>query len=189
MTNCGLLPNYAFPETGVSLEASVYAIHEKEDNEGNIAEPKVIELTRPASQGIRELAPGSKFCTQKFQLEVSGIPTFDWKDNLISMRFCSKCDCVAEQGDPDFDLASCPKCNDASWRANKHKYLKFTSARSAMFKPDAVLDDSKEERTKEQFIVKKHFMFRHKGVVGAYAMKTKGFGIELCNNLDLYQAN
>lgn len=189
MTNCGLLPNYAFPETGVSLEASVYATHEKEDNEGNIAEPKVIELTRPASQGIRELAPGSKFYTQKFQLEVSGIPTFDWKDNLISMKFCSKCDCVAEQGNPDFALASCPKCNDASWGANEHKYLKFTSARSAMFKPDAVLDDSKEERTKEQFIVKKHFMFRHKGVVGAYAMKNLGFGIEFCNNMDLYEAN
>lgn len=58
-----------------------------------------------------------------------------------------------------------------------------------MFKTDAVLDDSNDERIKEQFIVKKHFMFRHKGVVSSYAMKNLGFGIEYCNNMNLYEAN
>ena len=189
MTNCGLLPNYAFPETGVKLQASVYSSREKEDKKDNVAEPSVIELTRSASQGIKELAPGNRFCTQKFQLEISGIPTFDWKDNLTTMRYCSKCDCLAEKGTADFSLAACPKCGDPSWGVNQHRYLKFTNARSAMFKRDAVLDDSNEERSKEQFIVKKHFMFHHKGVVSSYAMKSIGFGIEFCNNMDLYEAN
>ena len=189
MTNCGLLPNYAFPETGVKLQASVYSTQEKEDHKNNVAEPNVIELARSASQGIKELAPGNKFYTQKFQLEVSGIPTFDWKDNLVTMKYCSKCDCVAAEGTSDFSLAVCPKCGDPSWGVNQHKYLKFTSARSAMFKTDAVLDDSNDERIKEQFIVKKHFMFRHKGVVSSYAMKNLGFGIEYCNNMNLYEAN
>ncbi len=189
MTNCGLLPNYAFPETGVKLEASVYSSREKEDKKDNVAEPKVIELTRPASQGIKELAPGNKFCTQKFQLEVSGIPTFDWKDNLVSMRYCSKCDCLAEKGSAEYATASCPKCGDPSWGINTHQYLKLTSARSAMMKVDAVLDDAKEEREKEQYIVKKHFMFHHNGIVSSYAMKSIGFGIEFCNNMDLYESN
>lgn len=189
MTNCGLLPNYAFPETGVKLQASVYSSQEKEDKKNNVAEPSVIELTRSASQGIKELAPGNKFCTQKLQLEVSGIPTFDWKDNLTTMRYCSKCDCLAEKGTPDFSQAACPKCGDPSWGVNQHHFLKFTNARSAMYKVDAVLDDSNEERTKEQFIVKKHFMFHHKGVVSSYAMKGIGFGIEFCNNMDLFEAN
>lgn len=189
MTNCGLLPNYAFPETGVKLQASVYSSVEKEDNRNNVAEPTVIELTRAASQGIKELAPGSRFCTQKYQLEVSGIPTFDWKDNLTTMRYCSKCDCVAEEGTADFAMAACPKCGDPSWGVNQHRYLKFTSARSAMYKVDAVLDDSNEERSKAQFIVKKHLMFHHKGMKYSYAMKKLGFGIEFCNNMDLYEAN
>ena len=189
MTNCGLLPNYAFPETGVKLQASVYSTKEKEDNKNNVAEPKVIELTRSASQGIKELAPGNRFYTQKFALEVSGIPTFDWKDNLSTMRYCSKCDCLAEKGSPEFSMAACPKCGDPSWGVNQHHYLKFTSARSAMFKTDAALDDSNEERTKEQFIVRKHFMFHHKGVTSSYAMKSIGFGIEFCNNMDLFEAN
>lgn len=189
MTNCGLLPNYAFPETGVKLQASVYSSREKEDKKNNVAEPRVIELTRSASQGIKELAPGNRFYTQKFALEVSGIPTFDWKDNLVTMRYCSKCDCLAEKGTPEFSEAVCPKCGDPSWGVNQHHYLKFTSARSAMFKTEAALDDSNEERTKELFIVKKHFMFHHKGIISSYAMKGIGFGIEFCNNMDLFEAN
>lgn len=189
MTNCGLLPNYAFPETGVKLQASVYSSREKEDDKNNVAEPVVIELMRSASQGVKELAPGNRFYTQKFSLEVSGIPTFDWKDHLIEMRYCSKCDCLAEEGTAEFSVASCPKCGDPSWGVNHHRYLKFTNARSAMFKTDAALDDSNEERTREQFIVKKHFMFHHKGIVSSYAMKNIGFGIEFCNNMDLYEVN
>ncbi len=189
MTNCGLLPNYAFPETGVKLEASVYSTREKEDKRDNVAEPKVIELTRAASQGIRELAPGNKFCTQKLQLEVSGIPTFDWKDNLVTMRYCSKCDCIAEKGTAEYATAGCPKCGDPSWGINTHSYLRFTSARSAMMKADAVLGDANEERVKEQYVVKKHFMFHHNGTVSAYAMRSLGFGIEFCNNMDLYESN
>ena len=189
MTNSGLLPNYAFPETGVKLEASVYSTREKEDDKNNVAEPVVIELTRSASQGIKELAPGNKFYTQKYKLEVSGIPTFDWKDNLNAMRYCSKCDALAEKGTPEFATVACPKCGDPSWGVNQHQYLKFTNARSVMFKVDAVLDDSNEERVKEQFIVKKHFMFHHKGLVSSYAMKNIGFGIEFCNNMDLYETN
>ena len=189
MTNCGLLPNYAFPETGVKLLASVYSKREKEDNKNNVAEPKVIELTRSASQGIKELAPGNKFCTQKLQLEISGIPTFDWKDNLISMKYCSKCDCVAEEGTSEYNLGTCPKCGDPSWGVNEHKYLKFTSARSTMDKTDAALDDSNDERAKEQFIVKKRFLFHQKGITSSFAMKNLVFGIEFCNNMDLYEAN
>lgn len=70
MTNVGLLPNYAFPETGVKLQANVYSSREKEDHTTNIAAPRSFELIRSASQGIKELAPGSKFYTQKFKLEV-----------------------------------------------------------------------------------------------------------------------
>ena len=189
MTNCGLLPNYAFPETGVKLQASVYSSREKEDSRNNVAEPRVIELTRSASQGIKELAPGNKFYTQKFALEVGGIPTFDWKDNLVTMRYCSKCDSLAEKGTPEFSSTACPKCGDPSWGVNQHHFLKFTTARSAMFKTDAALDDSSEERTKEQFIVKRHFMFHHKGLISSHAMKNIGFGIEFCNNMDLFEVN
>ena len=189
MTNVGLLPNYAFPETGVKLQANVYASHAKEDKEGNVAEPKTFELTRPASQGIKELAPGNNFYTQKFKLNVSGLNTFDWKDSLTVMKFCSKCDCVALKGDSGFEDAACPKCNDPSWGVNRHPILKFTGARSVMHSNDAALDDSSEDRDSENYIIKRHYMFRHTGATTSYAIRGVGFGIEFCNNMELYEVN
>ena len=153
MTNVGLLPNYAFPETGVKLQANVLASRAKEDKEGNVAEPKTLELIRPASQGIKELAPGNSFYTQKYKLNVSGLNTFDWKDSLTAMKFCSKCDCIALKGESGFEDAACPKCNDPSWGVNRHPVLKFTGARSVMHSEKAALDDSSEERENENYII------------------------------------
>jgi len=189
MTNVGLLPNYAFPETGVNLQASVYASRAKEDKEDNKAEPKTLEFTRAASQGIKELAPGNNFYTQKYKLNVSGLNTFDWKDSLTEMRFCSKCDCLALSGESGFDSASCPKCNDPSWGANRHSILKFTGARSIMHSNEAALDDSSEDRDNENYIIKRHYMFRHTGATTSYAIRGVGFGIEFCNNMELYEVN
>lgn len=189
MTNVGLLPNYAFPETGVKLQASVYASHEKEDNEHNKMEPKSFELMRSASQGIKELAPGNNFYTQKFKLNISGISTFDWKDALTEMRFCSKCDCIALKGESGYDSAACPKCNDPSWGVNKHQLLKFTNSRSIMHSNDAALDDSKDDRDSENYIIKRHYIFHHNGATTSYAMRSVGFGIEFCNNMELYEVN
>lgn len=189
MTNIGLLPNYAFPETGVKLQASVYASREKCDKEGNITEPRTFELTRSASQGIKELAPGNHFYTQRFNLNVSGLNTFDWKDSLTEIKFCSKCDCISLKGEDGFNQATCPKCGDPSWGINKHNILKFTGARSVMYSNDAALDDSKEERESENYIIKRHYIFHHLGATTSYAIKGVGFGIEFCNNMELYEVN
>lgn len=189
MTNAGLLPNYAFPETGVKLQANIYSSREKEDKEGNVAEPKTFELTRAASQGIKELAPGNYFYTQKYKLNVSGLNTFDWKDSLTEMKFCSKCDCVALKGESGFDTAACPKCNDPSWGVNRHPVLKFTGARSIMHNNDAAIDDTNEDRDSEKYIIKRHYMFHHTGATTSYAIRGVGFGIEFCNNMELYEVN
>ena len=189
MTNAGLLPNYAFPETGVKLQANIYSSREKEDKEGNVAEPKTFELTRAASQGIKELAPGNYFYTQKYKLNVSGLNTFDWKDSLTEMKFCSKCDCVALKGESGFETAACPKCNDPSWGVNRHPVLKFTGARSIMHNNDAAIDDTNEDRNSEKYIIKRHYMFHHTGATTSYAIRGVGFGIEFCNNMELYEVN
>lgn len=189
MTNVGLLPNYAFPETGVMLQASVYASRAKEDKENNMSEPRTFELMRSASQGIKELAPGNDFYTQKFKLNVSGLNTFDWKDSLTEMKFCSKCDCIALKGDAGFDSAACPKCNDPSWGVNRHLLLKFTGARSIMHSKDAAIDDSNDDRDNENYIIKRHYLFHHTGATTSYAIRGVGFGIEFCNNMELYEVN
>lgn len=188
-TNAGLLPNYAFPETGIKLEASIYGSRAKEDSDGNRAATKTLELVRPAAQGIRELAPGNSFYTQHRKLKITGVSTFDWKDALAEMRYCSKCDALALTGEDGFEASECPKCGDPSWGVNKHSALKFTGSRSQVKSEEAALDDSSDDRKSEHFLVKRHYAFRHQGAVTSYALRDTGFGIEFCNQLDLYEVN
>ncbi len=189
MTNAGLLPNYAFPETGVKLQATIYSRKAKNDSETNQSEPKALELVRPASSGIKELAPGNKFYTQGYHLNIDGLNTYDFKNALKTMHFCSDCDCIAAEGEPGFTNAVCPKCKSPSWNANKHQFLKFTNARSNVIKQKSVLDDSKEERDNERYYLMKHFRFNVKPGSVSYGLKKIPFGIEFCKDVDLTEVN
>lgn len=189
MTNVGLLPNYAFPETGVELKASVY-IHAADSlDKDKKADVKEIQLVRAASSGIRELAPGNLFYTQKSKLLISGVNNTDWDDTLKIMRYCPECDCIAESTAPDFQRSSCPKCGSAKWAGATHKYLRFTEARCITNKKDSILDDRKDERSSENYHVMKHFMFRNDGSSKAYGLKQVGFGIQFCKDTEITEVN
>lgn len=191
MTNAGLLPNYAFPETGVKLEASVFKQKPQNDESITEADTDVFELVRPASSGIRDLAPGNKFYTQKYELEISGVNTFDWHKTLGKFRYCSECDCIAAEGTEWYDKHICPKCGSPSWggNGNTHEFLRFTSARSNMKKADAALDDRSDEREQERFYIFKHFRFNYNGTIRSYGLKNVGFGIEFCPDMELMEVN
>ncbi len=189
MTNNGLLPNYAFPETGVSLKASVYIHPADKDDTTKKTEIKEIELQRPASSGIKELAPKNYFYSQKYRLLVSGINNTDWDETLKVMRYCPECDCIAESTDPKFMESSCPKCGSLKWGGATHKYLRFTEARCITQKQDAALDDSDDDRESEKYHVMKHFMFRDEANSKAYGLKNIGFGIQFCRDTEITEAN
>ncbi len=188
MTNAGLLPNYAFPETGVKLSATIYSQKALGDDMENTLEPKTIELVRPASQGIRELAPGNSFYSQKLKMDIKGLGISD-KDSMSVMHYCSECDAIAMEGSQEFNMAVCPKCGSDSWHSNKHKYLKFTLATTSMNRSDAALDDKNEDREQQFFHTMKHFLFNHTGAVSSYGLKNVAFGIEYCKDVHLTEVN
>ena len=188
MTNAGLLPNYAFPETGVKLSATIYSKKALGDDMENTPEPITVELVRPASQGIRELAPGSSFYSQKLKMPIKGLGIGD-KDSLSNMRYCSDCDAIAVESALEYGMATCPKCGSDSWRSNKHKYLKFTLATTSVNRSEAALDDKNDDREKEFFHTMKHFQFNHSGVVTSYGLKHVAFGIEFCKDVHLTEVN
>jgi len=189
MTNAGLLPNYAFPETGVKLSATIFSKRALGDDEENVQDPVTIELVRPASQGIRELAPSNDFYTQKLKLEIKGLNTKDRTDSIKLMRYCSECDALAEEGTPEYNLARCPKCGSDSWHSNRHHYLKFTTATTSVYRNEAALDDRNEDREQKFFHTMKHFKFNHTGNVTSYGLKNVAFGIEFCKDVRLTEVN
>lgn len=189
MTNAGLLPNYAFPETGVKLTATIFSKKALGDEAGNTPEPTTLELVRPASQGIRELAPDNKFYTQKLKLPINGLSLKDRADSVKMLRYCSDCDALATEDMQEYNLNTCPKCGSDSWHANKHKFLKFTAALSSCYRDKAAINDSKEEREEEFYKTMKHFRFDHNGAIHSYGLKKVGFGIEFCKDVTLTEVN
>lgn len=189
LTNVGLLPNYAFPETGVTLNGRIYNFAAKGSSGSSY--DKQFEMVRSAATAIRELAPDNNFYSQGYKFHVSGINIHDWKDagTLIEKRFCSKCDHIewaVKANEP-----VCPKCGDSSWASvkNKHVFVKLNGVKSVNSRADATLDDSSDDRDSSMYIISKHIRFYNSSVQGAWGMKEIPFGIEFVKNVDIEIVN
>ncbi|MBC7568708.1 MAG: DEAD/DEAH box helicase [Spirosoma sp.] len=189
LTNVGVLPNYAFPETGVTLNARVLGATSAESGKPPIDYD--LSLVRPARQALRELAPGSHFHTQGYRLPISGLLTFDWGDPTIraQKRFCSVCDHLADDNGPP--PGPCPKCGHPSWQdaANVHTVVTLTGARSSVRQSEATLQDRSDERDADIYRISRHFHFPAEGVRGSFAMRQIPFGIEFVRHVRLTELN
>ena len=117
LTDEGLLPNYAFPEAGVTLKSVIYRSREQEEEEAG-PEPEhgdernVYEYVRPAASALSEFAPenefyagGNRVSVDRIDLRVSPIETW---------RLCPSCDHCARVDVKD-DHVACPRCGDVMW--------------------------------------------------------------------------
>ena len=189
LTNVGVLPNYAFPETGVRLNAHI--LSNRAEGSDHISLPKDFEIIRPAAQAIKELAPDNFFYTQGYRFEVTGVNTFDWSEpgNYHNKRFCSKCDHIEQES-----LAPkghCPKCGDPSWQAssNIHYFAKLTAVKSYNNAGKATLSDADDDRDKKQYLVMNHVFLDNKTSAGAWVLKDIPFGIEYVKNATITTIN
>jgi DEAD/DEAH box helicase domain-containing protein len=189
LTNVGLLPNYAFPETGVTLNAWVKSNKAKASD--NIPTDKQFEIVRSSKSAIREFAPDNYFYSQGFKFAISGLNTYDWKDvgTLLIKRFCSNCDNITDK--VTSTEAHCPKCGDASWASdkNQHVFVKLSGVKSVNFRDKSSLDDSSDDRDSNIYRVSKHLKFDSKSFQGAWGMKEIPFGIEYVKNVDIIELN
>lgn len=189
LTNVGALPNYAFPETGVTLSAKVLGNKAIASNKPPIN--KDFEIIRSASQALREFAPDNYFYSQGYKFLVTGVNTFDWSDkaNFHKKRFCSNCDHleIAETA----PTGHCPKCGHESWGAasNVHTYVRLTSVKSFNNQSDATLNDAGDDRDSIVYNIQSHFNFNSSLSFGSYAMKEIPFGIEFVKNVSLTEGN
>lgn len=189
LTNVGALPNYAFPETGVVLNAKVLGSKAI----GSTKRPinKDFEIVRSSKQALKEFAPDNHFYSQGFKFKVTGINTFDWSDQAVyhDNRFCSNCDHMEEA--IKAQKGPCPKCGHESWGAasNIHKFARLTTVKSFNNQADATLTDSRDERDSLTFNLSTHFDFKNETSQGAWAMKRIPFGIEFVKQVTISDVN
>lgn len=187
LTNVGVLPNYAFPETGVTLNARVF----KQTGMQSVRSPlnKEYVIVRSATQALRELVPGSAFYSQGYRLEIGGLSVHDLAaEGERHMRFCSACDHV-EESTTSIEHVPCPKCGDESWMANsnRHRVAHLTNVRSSTSSSRSRLVDRHETRQADPFHVSRHFKFKRS--TGAYAIPSASFGIEFVREAEVTEFN
>jgi DEAD/DEAH box helicase domain-containing protein len=189
LTNVGLLPNYAFPETGVTLDAWVKGYQPLESQ--SPPEDLQFELVRSSKVALRELAPGNHFYSQGFRFEISGLNTFDWKEPgvLMDKRFCSNCDYLLD--DVQTESKTCPKCGDPSWGSvkNHHLFVRMSGVKSVSKSDRATLDDRSDDRESSHYKISRHIKFDPNSTNGAYGMPDIPFGIEYVKKVDITEVN
>ncbi len=140
LTDEGLLPNYEFPEEGVTLKTIILKDRGANSNGDNTESH---EYTRAAASAISEFAPGSVFYVQGRRVKIDQVNLKTAKQE--DWNFCPECSCVrkSELADP-----YCPQCG-ASWSDVSHRrsVLRFNQVMAVLQdNKSRSLDDSDERR-------------------------------------------
>ncbi|WP_038378470.1 DEAD/DEAH box helicase [Bradyrhizobium elkanii] len=109
LTDRGVLPNYAFPEEGVTLKSILFRAEKLDEEEQR---PTVTEYLRPAASALSEFAPGASFYTQGRKLKIDQI---DLTASPIEYwRVCPECIHI-EKSEFESTESACPACGCAMW--------------------------------------------------------------------------
>lgn len=113
-TDEGLLPNYAFPEAGVTLRSIIYCNHNGSGNGNGSGTRDTLteEYDRPGRAAISEFAPGNTFYVNGRKLTISRIVLSD--SDIERWHFCGVCNHI-ERATDDPHTASCPNCGSPTW--------------------------------------------------------------------------
>ena len=120
LTDEGLIPNYAFPEEGVTLRSVILRRPASKEISQSTARDasqgqdlEVYEYLRPAAAALSELAPSSRFYAGGHRVTIDRVDLGLTKPE--TWRLCPSCT-YCERIDPGRDEHSaCPRCGDSMW--------------------------------------------------------------------------
>ncbi|MBY5946833.1 DEAD/DEAH box helicase [Photobacterium rosenbergii] len=191
MTDEGLLPNYAFPEAGITLRSVLWRKKENVELEDGQSQyvTKTFEYERPAAAAISELAPTNHFYAGGHKVEIEQI---DMKvSEPETWRVCSHCN-HSELLEAD-QYSSCPKCDHPGWgdAEQKMRLLKLRQVYARSNVRDARISDDADTRTPSFFQRQLLVSFKPDDVEYAYEVDNADvpFGFEYLSRVSLRDIN
>ena len=194
LTDEGLIPNYAFPEAGVTLKSVIYRSRERDEEDAGAGEHDderdVYEYVRPAASALSELAPenefyagGNRVSIDRIDLRVSPIETW---------RLCPSCDHCA-QVDAKDDHVACPRCGDVMWSdsGQRREMLPLRMVHAATSDRRARIVDDRDDREPLFHTRQLAADFEPEAVERAYAMTGSDvpFGFEYIESATFREMN
>lgn len=140
----GLLPNYAFPEEGITLKAVLFRKEEDEKKKPKYSN-SVYDYKRAASVAISEFAPNNSFYAGGHQFTIDQVDINTVKPEL--WRLCPNC-AHAEQELTIKNKAACPHCDSPLWAddGQVREMLKVSMVYSNMDMDKSIIDDGSDNR-------------------------------------------
>ncbi|WP_424686850.1 DEAD/DEAH box helicase [Halarcobacter ebronensis] len=186
----GLLPNYAFPESGVVLKSVIYRRKETlSDESGGKYETFTYEYERAGSSAISELAPTNSFYAGGRKVTIDQIDMS--QSEAETWRFCDKCSyCQKETHE---SINSCPKCGSEMFgdSGQKKEILRMTQVLATSDDKSSRLKDDKDQRDVKFFNKQLLINFDKKNIEDAYAVNSDitAFGFEFIKRVNFKEIN
>lgn len=152
-TDEGLLPNYAFPEEGVTLDSVVVrqaSARERQDATGGTSRKNVytsMQFQRSATAALSELAPESTFFAAAHRLSIEQVDLD--LSNVEEWRFCDRCHYSQHIVETETDPLTCPRCYSEQWAdiGQKRTLIRLRQVYAYANSRTDHIDDSQESRS------------------------------------------
>jgi DEAD/DEAH box helicase domain-containing protein len=176
------LPNYAFPERGVKLDAYIR-------REGVGREPEHHTWVRSPASALTELAPFNTFYASARRVQIDGI-TLKNEAPPTLWRFCQSCHHARPHTGTGAPEEQCPACGDGRWPdvGQAREILLLGHVFAVARHRDAVLGDDGDDRERSYY--EKLTLFEATADArDAWSNDQAGFGFELQPRMVLRQLN
>ena len=186
-TDSGLLPNYAFPETGVKFDAVITGFDQKTEDSKNYEVKKYI---RPAALAIRELAPSNHFYAEGRKLTISHIDVAGREKSIEKWQFCDQCSHMELVQASHFS-AACPVCGSRMWsdQGQLHDMVRFSKAMAYVDLQESRVGDEGDDRERAQFQTSHYFEMPPENSGAATILPSLPFGFEYHDQVTLREIN
>jgi len=186
----GLLPNYAFPESGVILKSVIYRRKDtKAAESGGKYETYTYEYERAGSSAISELAPNNSFYAGGRKVTIDQIDMSSAEPE--TWIFCDKCSYT--QRVTTEEINSCPKCDSEMFcdEGQKKEILRMKSVLATSDDKSSRLKDDKDQRDIKFFNKQLLINFDKKYIEDAYAITEDeiSFGFEFIEKVNFKEVN
>jgi DEAD/DEAH box helicase domain-containing protein len=192
LTDAGLIPNYAFPESGVELKSVLWRKRgSDEPGQGAYVTLNTYKYERPAQSALSEFAPENRFYANQRRVEVDQInmnlaKTEDW-------RFCPSCHHMQNLALEADVLVACPCCGDPMWSdaAQRRTLLRFKQAIANSIDTEVRIDDSADDREPRYYVRQLMADFLPQNIREAWQISTGTlpFGFEFITRVTFRDVN
>ncbi|MDD5306014.1 MAG: DEAD/DEAH box helicase [Deltaproteobacteria bacterium] len=151
LTDEGLLPNYAFPETAVRLRSVIWRRKKRVSSQGSKYDTWTYEYARSPSSALSEFAPHADFYAGGRHVKIDQVDVT--MSEIETWRFCAACN-HAQRDDIGEKSFSCPACGSTAWADDEQKLRLLPLKQVFASAPDreSRIRDERDERQPRHFL-------------------------------------